>query len=56
MNIGSVNASAIAAVMPKTPAPVQAAAPDSDNDGDSSGAPVQSATAPGVGKAVDITT
>lgn len=55
MHIGSVSATAVSSVMPKTPEAVEGPGPDHDNDGDDTGSAVKSATAAGVGNAVDMT-
>jgi hypothetical protein len=54
VNIASSSAATISAVMPKAPESKEAPGPDHDGDGDDKGAAVQSATAPGVGKTVDV--
>jgi hypothetical protein len=54
MNIAGSSAATISAVMPKPPESKEAPGPDHDGDGDDKGAAVQSATAAGVGKTVDV--
>ena len=54
MQIGNVSASMISSVVPKTPEAVEAPGPNHDGDGDDASSATRSATAPGVGKAVDM--
>ena len=54
MNIAGSSAATISAVMPKPPESKEAPGPDHDGDGDDKGVAAQSATAPGVGKTIDV--
>ena len=55
MTIGSVGTAAASSVLPKVPKAVEPPGKDHDNDGDNGASAVKSATAAGVGSAVDKT-
>ena len=55
MTIGSVGAAAASPILPKVPEAVETPGKDHDNDGDNGAAAAKSATASGVGSAIDKT-